>query len=413
MKFSDLKTEVKRRATRNQGGTQFDTASDNAVNSALFRTAREAPWRVLRRENTFNTETSVDGSSSAVTVSNASTSVTVSSETLITTNGVERGRLMTLSGSSLTYRISAISESGGDTSITLDTAYDGTTASDATYSILPKEEYILPIQASHRMFMWHNDFGYPYRLHYLTEQDFRARGLDDTTENTPTHYRMWGEDMVIEQPASASVITIASSSSSDTSIPVTVFGTVSGYPDYEIITTNSSDGTTSVAGSKSFTTVERIVKSSATVGRISATANSALVTVAVLPVGNTTTGIIYRKVRLHPLPTRVFPIHVLFYKDPYRLVNDGDVHEMGDQFDEAIILLATAKVLFENGKREGDRFFQLWTDEVKSLRRTNVDKMDFFPSLKRPGDDSLRDPMIHPALSYRQLGGNYGPMGRF
>ena len=46
--FIDLVNEVKRRATRDQGGTQFDTAIKNVVNTSLFRVAREAPWRQLR-----------------------------------------------------------------------------------------------------------------------------------------------------------------------------------------------------------------------------------------------------------------------------------------------------------------------------------------------------------------------------
>lgn len=412
-KFSELQDEVKRRATRNQGGSQFNTAVNVAINASLLRTAREAAWRVLRREATFETELGVTTTTDQTTVTNASKTFTVSSETLITTNGVEKGRIFSCSGSNLTYRIESISESGGDTTITSDIAYDGTSSSSEEITILPREEYNLPIQASHRMFLWHNDYGYPYRMHYTTEQEFRSMGLDDTTEATPTHYRMWGEDMVQEQPASASVLSIASSSSDDTSKSITVFGTVSGFPDYETITTNSSNGTTSVSGSKSFSSVERVVRGAATVGRISVTANSGLVTVATLPVGNTTSGIMYRKVRLYPLPDRVFPIHCLFYKEPYKLVNDDDVHEMGDQFDEAIILLATAKLQYENGKEEGDRFVSLWKDEVTSLRRTNVDKMDHFRTLRRPRQSVGRDPMIHPALSFRQLGGNYGPSRRY
>ena len=34
--FADLKTEVKRRATKNQGGTQFDTGKISVNSSAEF-----------------------------------------------------------------------------------------------------------------------------------------------------------------------------------------------------------------------------------------------------------------------------------------------------------------------------------------------------------------------------------------
>ena len=33
-------------------------------------------------------------------------------------------------------------------------------------------------------------------------------------------------------------------------------------------------------------------------------------------------------------------MNVKYYKDAYRLVNTGDVHDLGQDFDEAIILLS-------------------------------------------------------------------------
>lgn len=408
MNFSKMQDEVKRRGVRDQSGTTFDTATKNAINASLLRTAREALWRVLRSSNTLETVTSVDGSASTVSVTNASKTVTISSETLITTNGVGVGRIVGLSGSNLTYRISAISESGGDTVITLDIAYDGTTAANATYSILPQEEYNLPLRASHRLFMWHNDFGYPYKMNYITDQSFRDLGVDDTTEDTPTHYRMWGEDMVEEQPASASILTVSSSNSGDTSIPVTIFGAVAGYPDFETITTNSSNGTTTVNGAKQFSSVDRIVKNGDTDGPITVTSNSALVKVTVIPAGNATDGMLRRKIQLWPLPDRVFPIHAQYYREPLMLSGNNDVHEMGVEFDEAIILLAVAKIKYENSQKEGDRFVSLWKDEIRSLRRTNVDKIDWLPRLQRPNQGMRGDSLVHPHLGLRQLGGNYG-----
>jgi hypothetical protein len=409
--FLELQNEVKRRSIRDQGGAQFDDAIKNAINSSLFRTAREALWRVLRRDKTFETELGMTTALNGTSVTNGSKTFTVSSETLITTNSIENGRMFACSGSNLTYRITAISESGGDTTITSDIAFDGTTSASASLTILPREEYNLPIQASHRLFMWHNALGFTYQMKYITDQEFRSLGVDDTTEDTPTHYRMWGEDMALEQPGSASVLTVSSSSSSDTSIDITIFGTVSGYPDFETITTNASNGTTTVSGSKAFSEIERVVKQASSAGRITVTSNSGIVTVAVLPVGNTISGIMYRKVQLWPLPTKVFPIHAMFYKEPFKLVNNSDVHDMGDQFDEAIILLAVAKLKYQNNQKEGDRFLTLWTDEVKSLKRTNVDKLDHLKRLKRPNQDSRSSALLHPSLSFRQLGGAFGPRG--
>ena len=65
--FSDLKVEVKRRATKNQGGTQFDSGIANTINTSMWRVAREARWRSLRRTATFNTVTTYTTGTGAVT----------------------------------------------------------------------------------------------------------------------------------------------------------------------------------------------------------------------------------------------------------------------------------------------------------------------------------------------------------
>jgi hypothetical protein len=260
------------------------------------------------------------------------------------------------------------------------------------------------------MFLWHEEFGYPFQLSYVTDQDFYGNSIENTSEAIPTHYRMWGEDLINEKIKDASVLQISSSSSADTSIAIEVFGTVSGYPDHETITTNASDGTTAVNGSKSFTKVDRIVKGASTTGRITITANSANTTVSVLPTGDTTAAIMRRKVQLWPLPDSVFPMHVSYYKQPYRLVDTNDVHELGQEFDEAIILLATGKIKMESNQKEGNLYMQLYQDEVRNLRKTNIDKIDWFPKQRRRTGN--RDGLFHRNLSYRQVGPYFGPSSR-
>lgn len=378
--FSDLKTEVKRRATKNQGGTQFDTGIANAINTSMWRVAREAKWRSLRRTATFNTVTTYTTGTGACSATNGSKNITVTGATFLT-DDVRIGRYIKINGSARYYKILTIT---GETTLTIDQNFDGTTTTTAAYSIMPQEEYVLPIQIGHSAFFWHRQYGYPLQLQYMPAQEFYGNGVLDILTNIPMSYRMWGVDCVLEQVKAASVITIASSSSSDTSIAVTVFGIVSGYPDYEIITTNASNGTTSTAGSKSFSLVERITKNQTTVGRITCTSNSANVTVGVLPIGATTTGPFYTKVQVYPLPNAVFPINCFYYKLPYQLVNDGDVPELGEEFSEAIILLATCKLKAEQNQSEDADYFKLYEDEIKSLKSTNVDKIDWNIRLQRP-----------------------------
>lgn len=402
--FKDLTDEVKRRATVDQSGTQFDTAIKNTINTSFFRISREAMWRSLRRKATIDTIATYTTGSGGGTFTKDSKSITMVGATFLT-DDIQPGRRISLQGDSREFTIRTIT---GETTLTIDQNYTGTTISGTgTYSILGQEEYNLPVQTTHRVFLWHEEFSSPITLTYITDQDFYGFGVLNTTEQTPTHYRMWGEDMIDKQLKDASVITISSSDTSDTNVEIVVFGEVSNLPDSETIITNASNGTTTVNGLKSFTSVERIVKSSSTTGRITATANSTNTTVVVLPTGDTTAGILYSKFQLHPLPDKVFTLNIQYYKQPYRLVGDNDVHELGQDFDEAIILLATGKIKFEQNQKEGKEFFGLYKDEIRSLKKTNVDKMDWFPTLRR-GGRGTRDILVHPHLGLSQFGSNFG-----
>jgi hypothetical protein len=408
MNYRDLQDEVKRRSIRNQSGTQYDTATKNVINTSLFRVGREALWRVIRRNTTFPTVTSYTTGTGAVTVTSGSKNFSVTGATFLT-DQIQIGRKIKFGGSIRYFTIKTITS---ETAGTVDINYDGTTSTTEGYEIFPQEEYVLPAQVGHRMFLWHREWGYPSRIDYITDQEFRLLEVDDTVKDIPTNYRMWGEDMAIRQLNAPSLIGVSSSSASDVGIEITVFGNVGGYPDSESINTNGTNGQTVNNGNKVFDYVERVVKATSTVGRITATGNSANVTVAVIPAGDITSGISYKKVQLYPLPTTVFPVNVQYYKDVYSLVNDNDMHELGQEFDEAIILLSVAKIAYENSKKEGDHFFALYKDEINSLRKNNSDKIDWLPGLKRPRDDARHKGQFHRRVTYQQAGPYFGPMVR-
>lgn len=409
MTFADLYSEVKRRATRNQSGTTFDIPDKNAVNAALFRVARERNWTNLRRTSIITCDAPYTTGSGAVAVTNGSSTVTVTGATFIT-DGIKIGRRVQLGGSQKNYIITSIT---GETTMVVNLTYDGTNSTSQTYSIFGTEEYNMPIQCDRIRAIWHEGYGYPFLMMPTDVYDFYASGVNVPDSDIPVFYRQWNSDTIIRQPNSASVVTISSSSSSDTSKNITVFGTVSGYPDYEIITTNSGNGTTTVSGTKSFSTVERVVKGSSTVGRITLTCNSGNVTIAVLPVGDTTGTIQYKKIQIFPLPNSAYQLNVLYYKEPWRLVNDDDIHELGQEFDEAIIMLATSKILQEQGKKEGDKFFAMYQDEIRNLGKNNVDVLlDIMPHLRKAKNArNLNGAPLSRWLSYGQLGGGFGPHG--
>lgn len=478
--FSDLQTEVLRRALRNQGGGQFTSAIKNSINLSMWRIARDAKWRTLRRNTTFNTITTYSKGTGAASCTNGSNVFSVTGATFIS-DGIRLGRYIKFDGSVIYFKIASITS---ETSGTLDQVFDGTTETTLGYGISPQEEYVLPIQIGHSSFLWHRKYGMPKVMKYVPAYDFYEAGVLDILTNIPVAYRMWGMNAEIQKPIAPSVMTIYSSSSSDTNISVTIFGNVNGYPDYEIITTNGTNGITVSSGSKVFSSVERIVKNQASVGlikiisnlqtntynfsvsgistspivgntytnnaitftitylnltgatgaitgtiiatgsgspsssgtltRSSGTGDSTIsfstspqqsITVGVLPVGMTTTGPMYTKVQVYPLPNAVFPINCFYYKLPYQLVNDGDVPEIGEEFSEAIILLASAKMKAEQNQAEDSaNFMQLFKDEIQSLKQTNLDKIDWKMILKQPGDGD--NDVFTGGLRFSQIGGS-------
>lgn len=504
--FKNMQDEVLRMALRNQAGGQYTTAIQNAINLSMWTIARENKWRTLRRKASFNTVTTYfNGIAGGVTINamnalnyaNSTSSwptgagpaacafgsnvFSVTGATFIS-DGIQVGRWIKFDGSVYYFKITSITS---ETSGTLNQVYDGPTSTTLSYAIMPQEDYTLPIQIGHSCFLWHRKYGMPKVMDYVPAFDFYKAGVLDILTNIPVTYRMWGVDAAIQQPIAASTMTIASSVSTDTNIAVTVFGTVNGYPDYEIITTNASNGTTAVSGSKSFTFIERIVKNQATTGLITVTSNLSSnaysfnvtgitnppvagdtysnntvtftvtyvyvtgqsgakigkftmtgsgapsasgtltkissttgdssitfsseaiqsVTVGVLPVGITTTGPQYAKIQVYPLPNWVFPIYVYYYKLPYQMVNDGDVPEIGEDFTQAIILLAVARLKAEqNQATDSANFMQLFTLELNSLKKTNLDKIDWKMILKNPGEDG--GDQFTGGLRFSQVGGS-------
>lgn len=501
--YSDLQVEVLRRAVRDQSGGKFNIAAQNAINLSMWRIARDAKWRTLRRTAQFNTVTTYfNGVTSALTI-NAMNALNYANSTVawptgqgpascatnsnvfsvagatFISDGIQVGRRVKFDGSVYYFKITSITS---ETSGTLDQVYDGTTSTGLGYAIMPQESYTLPIQIGHSCFMWHRKYGMPKVMQYIPEFEFYKAGVLDILTNIPVSYRMWGVDAAIQQPISPSVMTISSSSASDTNIAVTVFGKVNGYPDYEIITSN---GTTSVSGIKSFSSIERVVKNQVTIGlitinsnvktntyvfnvsgittppvvgniytnnainftityvyvvgqpgsmtgtftmtgsgapstsgtvtRSSGTGDSTIsfssytkqqVIVSVLPVGMTTTGPMYTKIQVYPLPNWIFPIYINYYKLPYQLINPGDVPELGEEFSEAIILLSVAKMKAEqNLAQDAMDFMQMYQDEIKSLKATNLDKIDWKAALKRPGEDGSYDQFTG-GIRFGQIGGS-------
>lgn len=410
--YADLQSEVLRRGTRDQGGSQYAIAAANLVNTSMWTVARYAKWKQLRRETTFNTVPPYADTTALANVTKNSTSVTLPNAALLT-NNIQPGQYITLGGSATYYRITQINS---QTTLTIDQAFSGVTATGVKYGILPLEYYTLPIQVGHSAFFWHRAYGYPLMLTYVPAQDFYMSGVLDVLTNVPLGYRMWGCDASINQPKQPGVLTYSSNSSSDAGVSITVAGnqTITNanngqsylMPVFETITLTASP----VIGTIQFTTVDIVTKNATTIGVTQITADSGFTNVGIFPIGATTTGPLYTRIQLYPLPFTAFPIRCLYYKMPFKMVNSGDVHELGEEFDEAIILLATARLKAEqNLAQDAQNFMQMYKDEIDTLRRVNVDKIDWYPKLQAPKGNYWN--AWTGGLRYAQVGGQgqFGP----
>lgn len=201
------------------------------------------------------------------------------------------------------------------------------------------EDYNLPLDCKKVITMWHQIDDSRIEIPFTNAKSFYKGQLSTTETGRPQNAVQNYTEGVLAQPSSASTITAVSSVTGDESLTFKIFGIVSGYPDTETITLNSSASTTSVTGSKSFSRIDRIAKDSSTTGRVTFTSNSGGVTNAVFPVGLTSNHLIFKAMTLYPIPDAAYLLYFNYYAWQTELKNDTDITVMTPDHDEAIKLL--------------------------------------------------------------------------
>ena len=332
MNYLELQDQVLFRAGRDATPAQFRPKIKTMLNVASRNIRTEALWPDLKETERITTE--ADYTTGTIAVTNNSDTVTGTS-TLWVTNNIRIDRRIVLPNNDVLVIKSVDSETG----ITLVEKYGGATASTQTYTIVGREEYRTPLDFGWPAFLWHEAFGRPFVMNFARSDDFYRGQLSLGDSGTPRLWRMWGKTGVDRQPTSGSIMTISSSDSDDKSIAVRIEGIVSDVPDAETVTTNASDGTTTVDGAKSFTKVDRITIDSDKTpeGRITVTSNSANVTVVVLPSGAITRSLEKFLFQIWPPPDSVIILNLYYYAEILDMVNDDDRNPLGDEFDEVLI----------------------------------------------------------------------------
>jgi hypothetical protein len=180
--------------------------------------------------------------------------------------------------------------------------------------------------------------------------------LDWNSDSDGNRFVIWGRSPVKAQPTSASVITIVSSSASDTGSAnaVVIKGETSdGSVTAEMITPN---GTSSVAGTTQFVKILAVTKASSWTGTLTVTSNSAAVTN--LTLNSCEYGRQYPIFRLLSNITAGDVIEYQFYRQPMTLVNDFDIPEIPAPFSEILVWDALLDLLAYDSQLDGARMNQ-------------------------------------------------------
>ncbi len=218
----------------------------------------------------------------------------------------------------------------------------------------------------------HQTFLRPYTFRNTTQGTWLietpSRNIEPTGVNLEddvdsNRFCLWGKSPVQNQPSSASVITIVSSSASDTQATkaITILGDTADGVTSESITPT---GTTPVAGTVSFTQILGVTKAAEWVGTMTMTSNSAAVTN--LKLFATEYGRSYPQIQLLYLPTAGETISYRFYRTPKELVNDNDVTEIPPPFERILVFDALLQMGAYDNRLDGGRM-GLWMEMRDNL----------------------------------------------
>ena len=204
---------------------------------------------------------------------------------------------------------------------------------------------------------------------YLIETPMRQLEQTGADWNNDTgsaeRFTLTSRTQIQNQPSSASVISIVSSSASDASSAkaITVGGMTSTGYTTESITPN---GITAAPGSTSFTEIITVTKAAAWVGTMTMTSNSGAVTnLTLFP---TEYGRSHQQIELLRAPATAETIEYRFYRQPPKLTNDNDVPLLPPPTQEILVYDALIHIAGYNTDMNAQAL-GVWRDNQQRLER--------------------------------------------
>jgi hypothetical protein len=219
----------------------------------------------------------------------------------------------------------------------------------------------LTLTAGKQTYSLHQEFERPLYFFnrttgdYLREMPMRSlqpSGVDWNRDTTGDSFVLWGRAPVENQPAAASVITIVSSSASDTGSTkaIIVRGETADGIRSETITPN---GDTPVAGLIEFTRILQVTKSSTWAGTLSITADSGAT--EVLTLFPSELGRSYQQFKTLWIPQSADVIEYRFTRKPSPLTNDNDIPDIPHPHTQILVWDALKLLLGYDAQLDGAR----------------------------------------------------------
>ena len=166
------------------------------------------------------------------------------------------------------------------------------------------------------------------------------------------------QDLVRNQPSSASTISIVSSSASDVSQSIRIKGTDAN--DVEVEESVTITGLSAAVSTNSYKSIRSVSKSASTVGRITGTSNSGAVTNFIMAPDNLDYKVL--KLRLHYTPSNALTLNVPYHIKPTPMSNDSDapVFDCADGIELGATAMAWRYKRQFQKAQEYERLFEKW-----------------------------------------------------
>jgi hypothetical protein len=240
--------------------------------------------------------------------------------------------------------------------------WDGSTSLTLTKGTV---DYILHPEVHRLLYLYNRT-----RNEYLSE--ISMRGLERLDPNitdagAPTRYAIWGKSPVAAPLPSAQMVKIVSSSASDTGATYTVQlrGIASGTTSAVNIAM-SPTGTTAVTSGTALSQILSVGWATPWNGELTMTANTTGETLLYVKTGCTLPT--YPIVHLLDKPNSADTLEYRFFRQPYTMVNDGDVPDIPPPHSE--ILVWDALLMFSGYQSDmSAKAVQVWVDMRDRLEK--------------------------------------------